>query len=321
MSIGAHLTEWLSEELDTAVQVQNLHRTTAGFSRENWVFDATWDGRVHPLIARRDPAGGVLTTDRQVECAVLEALRHTDIPAPVLRWADIEGHRLGRPALIMDLSPGGCDSFVLNGNRPLSERLSIAHRIYDRLADIHRIDWRAAGLGHHFVNPGNQAAAVALDHWEAELDKIRFEPEPELAFVISWLRDTTPSNDVVTVIHGDFKPGNVLLDDGAVTAVLDWETAHLGDPHEDLGWVTNPLRAYEHSIAGAWEPDDLLTRWSERTGLPIDAGRVQWWRVLANVKLMVIVLTGHHSFLHHRSDRIFPNPLPMFALLLDQIGA
>jgi aminoglycoside phosphotransferase (APT) family kinase protein len=322
MSIGEQLAAWLTDELTTTVTVDNLRRTTAGFSRENWVFDATWDGGAHQLIARRDPAGSVLATDRQVECALLTAIQHTDVPAPVLRWVDLAGERLGRPALIMDLAPGRCDSFVLNGDQPLPERLATAHHIYDLLADIHRIDWRATGLGRHLVHPGHHAAAAALDHWEAELGKVKFEPEPELAFVLSWLRANVPGNDVVTLVHGDFKPGNVLLDDNNdVTAVLDWETAHLGDPHEDLGWVTNPLRAYEHSIAGAWETADLLQRWSERTGMTVDADRVQWWRVLANVKLTVIVLTGIHSFLDNRSDRIFPNPVSLFPLLLDQIGA
>jgi aminoglycoside phosphotransferase (APT) family kinase protein len=262
-----------------------------------------------------------LSTDRRVECAVLDALRHTDVPAPVLRWADTDGRRLGRPALILDLAAGACDGYVLNGDRPLPERVAIAHRIYHRLADIHTIDWRAAGLGRHLTNPGHQAATAAVDHWEAELGKVKFEPEPELAFVRSWLRANVPTNDVVTLVHGDFKPGNVLLDGGDVTAVLDWETAHLGDPHEDLGWVTNPLRAYEHGIVGSWEPGDLLRRWSQRTGMPVDVDRVQWWRVLANVKLTVIVLTGIRSFLDKRSDRIFPNPISLFPLLLDQIGA
>ena len=322
MSIGEQLAAWLTDELAAPVRIENLRRTTAGFSRENWVFDATWDGDAHQLIARRDPAGSVLSTDRQVECAVLEALRYIDVPAPMLRWADQRGERLGRPALIMDLSPGSCDNFVLNGNRPMPERLAIAQRIYDRLADIHRIDWRAARLDRHLVNPGPRAAAAALDHWEAELGKVKFEPEPELAFVLSWLRANVPNNEVVTLVHGDYKPGNVLLDDdGDVTAVLDWETAHLGDPHEDLGWVTNPLRAYEHSIAGVWGAGDFLQRWSDRTGFTVDAERVHWWRVLANVKLTVIVLTGIHSFLDKRSDRIFPNPVALFPLLLDQIGA
>lgn len=321
MSIGEQLTDWLSEELGTAVTVDNLRRTSAGFSRENWVFDAVWDGEIHPLIARRDPVGSVLSTDRRVECAVLKGLQDTNVPVPSLRWADLAGDWLGRPALIMDLSPGDCDSFVLHSDRPIAERLAIAHHIYDRLADIHQIDWRATGLTRHLANPGNRAAAKALQHWESELAKIQFEPEPELRYVLSWLRDSVPINDVVTLVHGDYKPGNVLLEDDQVSAVLDWETAHLGDPMEDLGWVTNPLRAYEHSIAGAWEPPDLLRRWAERTGMAIDEDRIQWWRVLANVKLMVIVLTGHHSFLHKRSDRIFPNPLPMFAVLLDQIGA
>ena len=321
MSIGELLTEWLADELVTSVEVQNLRRTTAGRSRENWVFDAVWDGSVHSLIARRDPAGGVITTDRQIECAVLEALRGTAIPSPVLRWADIDGNRLGRPALIMDLSPGVCDSFVLNSTKPLPERVSTAYRIYDRLADVHRVDWRALGLDRHLVCPGHHAAAAAMQHWEAEMGRVKVEPQPELAFVLSWLRANVPSNDVVTLVHGDFKPGNVLLADGDVTAVLDWETAHLGDPHEDLGWVTNPLRAFEHSIAGAWEPDDLLQRWSQRTGMAVDADRVRWWQVLANVKLSVMVLTGIHSFLERRSARILPNPIVLFSLMLDQIGA
>ena len=57
MSIGEQLAAWLTDELATTVTVENLRRTTAGFSRENWVFDATWDGGAHQLIARRDPVG------------------------------------------------------------------------------------------------------------------------------------------------------------------------------------------------------------------------------------------------------------------------
>ena len=150
---------------------------------------------------------------------------------------------------------------------------------------------------------------------------MQLEPEPELAFVLGWLRANAPSNAVTTLVHGDFKPGNVLVADGRVTAVLDWETAHLGDPHEDLGWVTNPLRQGEHRIAGAWEPQDLLDRWAETTGMTVDPAAVKWWQVLANVKLAVIVLTGSRAFVEGRLDRIHQSPVRIYRLLLDQIGA
>jgi aminoglycoside phosphotransferase (APT) family kinase protein len=319
--VRAALEAWIADEVGEPVTIGEVQRTSAGFSRENWVFDATWGGHRHDLIARRDPVGSVLETDRRVETAVLRALVGTGVPAPTLRWADLDGARLGRPALIMDLAPGTCDGFVLNGPAPLEERVALADHIYGHLACIHLLGWRSLGLGDVLDDPGAEAALRAVDHWEAELRRVQLAPEPELAMVLAWLRANAPANERTTVVHGDFKPGNLLLDGQHVTAVLDWETAHLGDPHEDLGWVTNPLRQGEHRIAGAWEPQDLLDRWAERTGFAVDADAVRWWQVLANVKLSVIVLTGSRAFVEGRLDRIHQSPVRIYRLLLDQIGA
>jgi aminoglycoside phosphotransferase (APT) family kinase protein len=150
---------------------------------------------------------------------------------------------------------------------------------------------------------------------------VQLEAEPELEVILGWLRAHAPRAAVTTLVHGDFKAGNVLLRDDEVVAVLDWETAHLGDPLEDIGWVTNPLRAGEHRIAGAWEPEDLIERWQQRTGLDADPSAVHWWRVLANLKLSVIVLTGVHAFVDGRLDRCYHSPVRLYQLLLDQIGA
>jgi aminoglycoside phosphotransferase (APT) family kinase protein len=321
LTFDDQLSSWLADELGEPVAIAGLRRTSAGFSRENWVFEATWAGATHALIARRDPVGSVLVTDRRVEAAVLRAIEPTAIPSPSLRWVDLEGGRLGRPALIMDLTAGVCDGFVLNGALPLGRRVAIAQRLYDHLADIHRLDWRALGLGDELVDPGPGAALTAVDLWESVLHDVQLDPEPELAFVLAWLRDHAPTNDATVLVHGDFKAGNVLLDGDEVSAVLDWETAHLGDPHEDLGWVTNPLRAGEHRIPDAWEPQDLLDRWSGRTGWAVDPDAVRWWQVLANVKLSVIVLTGSRAFVEGRLDRIHQSPVGIYRLLLDQIGA
>lgn len=320
MSAGDELAAWLSDEVGEPVVVGPVRRTAAGLSRENWVFDATWSGRTHALIARRDPPGSVLETDRAHEAAVLRALEGTDVPAPTLRWADVAGRRFGRPALVMDLVPGVCDLFVLDGDGPAGDRAALARRLYAELARIHRVDWRAAGLGACLDDPGAEAAVRAVDHWERVLGEVQLDPEPELRLVIGWLRDHARGNDVTTLVHGDFKPGNLLVEDGEVTAVLDWETAHLGDPHEDLGWVTNPLRSREHRVPGAWEPDDFLRQWSELTGLTVDPARVHWWQVLANLKLSVVTLTGVRAFVEGRLDQVYTSPLRLYALLLDQIA-
>jgi len=325
-TIERDLTAWLGEELrDPGLRIDGLRRTSVGYSRENWVFDAAWqtDGETHSraFIARRDPVGSVLETDRRLEFAVLSALSDTNVPVPKVRWLDADGTRLGRPSIVMDLADGVCDYMVLNGNRPLDRRLAIAHRLYDRMADIHLLDWRALGLDSVLENPGNKAALAALDYWEAELRRVQLEPEPELELVIAWLRECAPENDAVTLVHGDFKPGNVLMQGDEVTLVLDWETAHLGDPLEDIGWVTNPLRAGEHRIPGSWEPSDLIARWSERTGFAADPVAVRWWNVLANFKQAMTVLTGKHAFADGRFDRILHEPVAIYRLLFTLIEA
>jgi aminoglycoside phosphotransferase (APT) family kinase protein len=315
------LGAWLTEEVGDTVTIGSLRRTSAGYSRENWLFDATWGGVAHHLIARRDPVGSVLDTDRKVETEVLAAMAATNVPVPNLRWVDLDGRWLGRPAIVMDVVPGVCDGFVLNGALPLDQRADIARRMYDHLAHIHQVDWRALGLHTVLADPGERAADAALDDWERQLREVQRDPEPELAYVIAWLRAHAPASARTVLLHGDFKPGNVLLDGDDVSAVLDWETAHLGDPHEDLGWVTNPLRAGEHRIPEVWEPPHLLDRWSATTGWPVDPDAVHWWQVLANVKLAVIVLRGAAAFVDGRLDRMYHSPVRLYGMLLRQIGA
>src|SRR5438309_6956063 len=109
---------------DADVRVERLRRTSAGMSRENWVFDLVTPTRTEPLIARRDPLGSVLETDREVETALLQALAASRVPAPRVRWLDSTGRWLGRPAVVMERAEGTCDWFVLSGDRPADERLA-----------------------------------------------------------------------------------------------------------------------------------------------------------------------------------------------------
>jgi aminoglycoside phosphotransferase (APT) family kinase protein len=312
------LSAWLSDELGKPVTIPSAERTSYGYSRENWVFEATWSGETRRLIVRRDPVGSLLDTDRRTEIEVLTAMSTTDVPVPTVRVSDLEGGRLGRPSLVMDLCPGRCDPYVLNGLADLNERRRIALSIYDQLCAIHQLDWKQLHLP-SLQDPVGRAAHVMLNDWEAQLEEVQCDPEPELAYAIAWLRDRTPVSKRTTLVHGDFKPGNVLLDDETITAVLDWETAHLGDPHEDLGWVTNPIRAGEHRIEKIWEPEHLLDHWSEITGWEIDPASLRWWQIFANLKLSIILLRGGHEFLEGRLDRNFLPPWPFVRVLLDQM--
>ena len=285
------------------------------------MFDASWASGGGAFIARRDPKGSVLETDRRIEGGVLRRLAETGLPTPRMRWIDVDGRRLGRPAIVMDLAQGVCDYSALNSQRPLETRRAIAEQLCDRLADIHMLDWRAHGFSEFLTDPGPMASLAALDFWESELRRVQLGPEPELELVILWLRAHAPRSQTTVLVHGDFKPGNVLLQGDEVTLVLDWETAHLGDPLEDIGWVLNPLRAGEQQIAGIWEAPQILERWSRRTGFAAPPDDVRWWNVLANLKQALTVLTGARAFADARFDRILHSPVRIYRLLLDLIEA
>ena len=300
-----------------------VQRAAGGLSRENWSLDATWvdttGTQSRRLMLMRDAAGTLLSTDRQREFAVLKALESTSVPAPKAHWVDYDGHWLGGPSLVMDRMPGACDYLVLNGTRPLEERLTLARAFTDLMAHIHKVNWRERGLGTVLDVSTGAPSRVELAHWESEYRRVRLEPHPELDYVLAWLHQAAPEAEAIVLVHGDFKPGNALIVGEHISAKLDWETAHLGDPLEDLGWVTNPVRKREHQIAGAWERAQIVATYRALTGLQVDEVALRWWNVFSCWKLAVIQLTAVSEFVAGRYDRVFQTPSwlyrPMFQMM------
>ena len=305
------------------IRLERLMRSAGGLSRENWRLDASWvDARgahSHELMLMRDASGTLLETERDREFAVLSALAHSDVPAPRVHWADPDGRYLGAPSIVMDRVPGHCDYLVLNSAAPLEARLALARRFLDVLARIHAFNWRATGLGASLGEPPGKPSSVELAHWSDTYQRVRLEPHPELDYIHAWLSARTPEAEHVVLVHGDFKPGNALVDGGHITAKLDWETAHLGDPLEDLGWITNPVRRREHQIVGHWEREQIVTAYRAITGRVVNDDHLTWWNVFSNWKLAVIQLTAIAEFVAGRYDRVFQTPAwlyrPMFQMM------
>lgn len=310
--VRERLEAFLSRRLPKTaeIEIDAVQRVKTGLSRENWIFDLkVRDGAVvatHPLIVRRDPVGGLLDTDRRTEFQVLRALEPSPIPAPRALWLDADGSELGRPSLVMERGVGACDYFALNSDRSLERRVALAERLCDLLADIHRVDWGALELGHVLSDPGPEASRAALDDWVSILRADQIEPLPELDLVIQWLAERAPRSPRTVLVHGDFKAGNILLDEAdRVVLLLDWELAHLGDPMDDLGWITQPLRVREHQIPGAWERPQLFERYAQRSGFEVDLAAVHWWNVMACLKTSVMQVTGLRAFLSDRTEDLY----------------
>ncbi|GAB2983501.1 phosphotransferase family protein [Amycolatopsis acidiphila] len=319
--VGDRLRRFLADQPDARDgEITGLTRAGSGRSRDNWLFDLTVDGAVEPLILRTDPEGGLIDTDRAVEFGVLRGLEKSGLPTPIARWLDADGSALGRPSLIMRRLPGSCDYRVLRDPaRPLEERVALARTFCELLAAVHAVDWPALGLGATLPDPGPKAARAELERWAGVLRADQLEPWPEIEYAIAVLGERAPRSAGTVLVHADFKPGNILLLGDQVSALLDWELAHLGDPLEDLGWVTQPLRAGEHTIDGAWAAADLVAHYERTSGNAVDPTALAWWVAFSTFKTAVMQVSGLRAFLEERADEPYRPTRRVLATMLDAV--
>jgi aminoglycoside phosphotransferase (APT) family kinase protein len=303
------------------LEVFNIQRMAGGRSKEQFTFEASLDKRkVAKYVLRIDPLQGAVETDRQREQEVLRAAKGT-VPVPDVPWADPSGSVLGRPGIVMSFSSGVTKTSAKSSGNVTGMSIDPVQR--DRLADqfvehlvaLHRKNWLAADLPSFQIPQADpfQAARWQVNWWSRVWRDDLIEPVPVVAIVESWLRANLPSCSRITMVHGDYRTGNFLFDEDTlqITAILDWELAHLGDPHEDLGFLLMPsLGTTEEGkflVCGLMEREHFLQEYERRSGLMLDYSTLKFYEVLANFKVMVLCLATMAKavlFKHNHQDAL-----------------
>ena len=306
----------LEEELRALIgarSVEAVTRLSGGASRETWSFLA--DGR--PLILQRQRPGDV--RDMLVEARVLETAFEAGVRVPQL----ITSGEMSSGAKFMVLAhvPGETIARkILRDERFSAARPVLVEQMAQSLARLHSIDADSLeGL----------PTVDQLEQYRKTLDNLneslgQSHPAFELAF--AWLERNRPASERRSLVHGDFRLGNVMVDESGLAAVLDWELAHVGDPIEDLGWLC--VRAWRFGsslpVAGLGRYDELITAYQKASGVEISADEVLWWEVLGTLKwgIMCMIQTSSHLLGFHRSHemaaigrRVCENEYDLFLLL------
>jgi len=277
VDLDAGLVRWIETRTDASVV--GAQRTFGGGSRVTWFVDVERAGARTALVLREESgtgafSGSVLSLAR--EGTVYRAVRDTGVRVPRLHAATDDGQ-----ALLIERAVGTADLWRLTQ----SERESALFDFVDALAEVHGLDARDLALD-GFSRPVD-AAAHALDDlelWVTLLDELDAPPDPEIVYALAWLRRHPPSTVARTVlVQGDTGPGNFVADGGRVTALVDWEFAHLGDPMDDLAWVEYRVGR----TAGAPAFDALVARYESRTGLTVDHDAVAYYAVLVQVRCAI----------------------------------
>jgi aminoglycoside phosphotransferase (APT) family kinase protein len=315
-----------------SVRVISLSRPTEGFSQEAFAFEAEVDGHKRGFVIKREPVAGLLEPyDLEPEFRVLHALSDHPLPSPPTPFFERDPAVLERPFYVMEKLPG--DAVVpaarADGSGPFDDaaRAALAPQVTRTLSDLHAVDWRSLGLD--FLGappPGRGAAERELARWEERIRRADLPLAPMLAAALQWLRSHLPTCDEVTLVHGDYRLGNFLIDGHALTGVLDWEMVHLGDPLEDVAWCCSMLWRAGTPWAAALAPqEEFVAAYEKASGRSVDPERLQFWAVLAVVKMLAIMLTGLRAFADGRARdlrmAIFDHQVPfLYALLAVERG-
>ena len=193
-------------------------------------------------IVRRPPLGHILPTahDMGREFRVQHALRPVGVPVPNTLALCTDTAVIGAPFYVMEF----CDGEIIAEEVPThfatdpAERRAISHALIESLVALHAVDYNAAGLG-DFGRPDGYLERQ-VRRWSEQWERSETRPIPAMAELIRRLRGALPASPAPTIVHGDYRLGNLILDrakPGHILAILDWEMATLGDPLADLGYV------------------------------------------------------------------------------------
>jgi len=309
----ADLAERFSDYLEThlpdvtTADVEAIERIHGGASRETFRVkvhlreDASMPGTTRGLILRRDPTGSLIDTERDVEFNAYRAFFDTSVPVPEALFLEMDEKWLDRPFFVMSEIPTGeaASPFTENPYGDLAPK--IGEQFWRHLGTISAADPKANGLTAKMdVPPLDGCWSKELDYWEGVIDGDELEPHPIARAAIRKLRRSPPPPaQKLSVVHGDYRIGNFMSDEaGDITAVLDWEMCHLGDPLEDLAWALDPLWA----ASGPQLPASLIPReeaialWEKTSGLTADPKALSWWELFSNVKGLGIWISSSHEY-------------------------
>ncbi|MGC1398669.1 phosphotransferase [Candidatus Binatus sp.] len=195
------------------------------------------------FVMRKKPPGTLLPSAHQVEreYRIIKALAATDVPVPRVHLLCEDAGVIGTPFFVMDFVEGRIMRDPMMPDSTPRERAACYDSMNDVLARLHRVDFRAVGLGDY----GRPQAYVQrqLARWSRQYEASKIDEIPEMDRLIEWLGRNIRADDETTIAHGDYRIENIIFHpvEPRVVAVLDWELSTLGHPLGDLAWA---CRAY-----------------------------------------------------------------------------
>jgi aminoglycoside phosphotransferase (APT) family kinase protein len=280
------LEKVLSRELTNFKNILSCEQLTAGASQETYrivIEDNSGKQqfalrRCQPTVATESTVGSISLA---TEARLFELAGGADIPGPKVHYVLQPEDGLGS-GFIMDWVTGETLGQRIVRAKELERiRPHLARECGQILGRIHALDWQSAGLSNDL--PQVTPAALVKETWE--FYRNLNVPVPMIDYTYRWLLDNAPTESRTTLVHGDFRNGNLMVTADGINAVLDWELAQVGDPVRDLGWLcVNSWRFGKDSlpVGGFGEIENLLDGYYETSGVEVSLEEIKYWQVFGS---------------------------------------
>ena len=303
--IASAMQRTLGPVLPGLTAIDGMVRLSGGASQETWAFDAVCADVTVPLILRRTPggaprvAGNSTSVPLETEALAIEAARAAGVAAPRVRYVLRAEDALGEGYVMDRLAGETIARKILRDKEFDAVRPGLARQCGAVLARIHAVELTA-----------DLRAALPVMDGPTQLRRYRDTydlydyPHPVFEMAFKWLEPRMAGARRQTLVHGDFRHGNLLISPKRVEAALDWELVHIGDPLEDIGWIcTNTWRfgVQEKVVGGFGDLADLLKGYEAAGGGHVSEDDARTWIVYGSLKWGVMCMSMYQGFLRDGS--------------------
>jgi aminoglycoside phosphotransferase (APT) family kinase protein len=304
--LAPRLRAAVARHLGAPAEIGDLKRLTGGATKATWSFSARLGGEPLPLVlqiatprAALSPGDPLAELPRVVgaeDAAMMIAAAGVGVPTPPIRavLAPEDGLGLG---CIMDFVAGETIARrILREPSFAALRQRFAEECGAILARLHRL----APAAVPFLRRFDAAAQVA--HYRRVYESLA-RPQPAIELGLRWAAAHLPREHAMTVVHGDFRLGNLICGSAAIRAVIDWEIASLGDPVQDLGWPCVKTWRFGGAapVGGMGTREALVAAYERAGGDAVDPAHLRFWEAFGSVKWAIMCLMKGEE--HRRTGR------------------
>jgi aminoglycoside phosphotransferase (APT) family kinase protein len=288
------LTAATEKHFGMPVKISGLQRLTGGSSSESWSFDAEFNQQRYELVLRRT-AGKTerAPIDKRTEAILQQIAAKKNVPVAAIRFILDEEDGLGSGYVMGRITGETIPRKILRDEEYAEARQHLALDCGKIIALIHSIEVDSLPPL-EMVPVKNQIERLMM------VPQVYRENIPVFEFAVRWMLDHLPPEREQRLVHGDFRNGNLVVGPEGIRAVLDWELAHLGDPMEDLAYISiNSWRFgnIDQPVGGFGQREDLFAGYEEAGGGKVDQEAVHFWEVFCTFKWGIICIVQGHAHL------------------------